>query len=138
MLHMSFMPLVSFQTKVDTLLNDVSTVLIRNGDEYFTVFVNCHHNVQCSSCRHKFTYGDVKTLQQQLDEGNPDLQEFHDVLNYDETRSKLVPSVISSDRIAFIVGQHSKLKESTSTSLLPDTTGLCMHLRQTMVSTQSS
>ena len=114
--------LLFFKDKVYPLLNDASTVAVRCGGCYTFLMVNCHRQLECMSCRHKLTCKHIDAVKTTLEEGDPDLVEFLEILNYDGTATINIPVLLPREKINF-----STVKKVTCSfmKLYPDVKGNC-------------
>lgn len=81
-------------------------------------------------CRHKFTCRHVKTVEQQLKDGVPELCQFQEQVDYDSTTTIKLPAVLSKNPIKSMPGMGdpqytSSLNPGDIIHLMPDEQGTC-------------
>lgn len=115
---------LSFQDNIFPLLNDAGAVMVRHSNTYSLVIVNCHQQLECRSCRHKYTCQHIKALNKSMESGNPELVEFAEVLHHHGSRMVNVPVLVSAKKISFI-GHTTEIPADGQ--FTPDENGQCEH-----------
>lgn len=94
---------------------------MRYRGTYTFVIVNCHRQLECRYCRQKHHCKHVELVQTSLAEGDPELAEFQELLDYDGFATINIPVLLSKQKINFC----AKKVPCSVEKLFPDVTGLC-------------
>lgn len=112
-----------------TVMNDGRILFVCEGTQYILIHLNCHGEIECSSCKsNKLNCLHVRYVKQQIEEQMPELDEFVTLKDNTGVKRRKVTVAVSQEIIPFEAMKCTKIhcdSEDNTLKAFPDLEGKC-------------